>query len=207
GIVPAEALIESPSHLAQDAPPRPGGHASFLVLALNHSVSSLDLDWWQSGVGTKGNVELQRISADLKSWCETDAGVKALPLAYHVERGGLFLKDAATLAGLGVIGSNNLLVTPEYGSRVRLRAVALDRVCSGSGPGGESPCDACAGPCMRSCPQGAFEGGSFSREACMMQMHADESGAVPPDRATWGTNDGPVVKYCRACELACPVGR
>jgi epoxyqueuosine reductase len=36
------------------------------------------------------------------------------PLPYKVEEGGMFLKDAATLAGLGIIGKNNLLITPEF---------------------------------------------------------------------------------------------
>jgi epoxyqueuosine reductase len=36
------------------------------------------------------------------------------PLQYKVEEAGMFLKDAATLAGLGIIGKNNLLITPEF---------------------------------------------------------------------------------------------
>ena len=36
---------------------------------------------------------------------------------------GLYLKEAGVLAGLGVIGRNNLLITEKYGPRVRLRAV------------------------------------------------------------------------------------
>jgi len=51
------------------------------------------------------------------------------------------LKDAAVLAGLGCIGKNNLLLTPEYGSRVRLRAFTIDLVLPSTGPLPFDPCE------------------------------------------------------------------
>ena len=36
---------------------------------------------------------------------------------------GLFIKDSAALAGIGPIGKNNLLLTEQFGSQVRLRAL------------------------------------------------------------------------------------
>jgi epoxyqueuosine reductase len=45
---------------------------------------------------------------------------------YYIHKGGIFLKDSAVCAGLGVIGKNNLLITPEYGPRVRLRALFVN---------------------------------------------------------------------------------
>jgi len=40
-------------------------------------------------------------------------GINACPLPYRVEQGGILLKDAAVLAGLGVTGKNNLVITPQ----------------------------------------------------------------------------------------------
>ena len=50
-----------------------------------------------------------------------ELGINALSLPYQIEFGGTFLKDSAVLAGLGVIGKHNLLVTPEFGSDLRLQ--------------------------------------------------------------------------------------
>lgn len=43
-----------------------------------------------------------------------------------IESGGIFMKDAAVLAGLGTIGKSNLVITPKYGSRIRWRVLLLD---------------------------------------------------------------------------------
>ncbi|MEA3231699.1 MAG: hypothetical protein U9Q05_08095 [Thermodesulfobacteriota bacterium] len=59
-------------------------------------------------------------------WLEKEKGITAEKLPYHIESGGIFLKDAAALAGLGCIGKNNMLVLMKYGPRVRLRALLLN---------------------------------------------------------------------------------
>jgi len=51
-----------------------------------------------------------RISKVLVKWLYDTHGIKAQALPYHVEKGGVYLKDAACLAGLGVRGKNNLLI-------------------------------------------------------------------------------------------------
>jgi epoxyqueuosine reductase len=132
--------------------------------------------------------------------------IKARLLPYHVERGGVFLKDAAVLAGQGVIGANNLLITPEYGPRIRLRALSIDAKFTPTGPLDFSPCDSCDIRCREACPQKAFTQGSYGRGFCVKQMGLDEA-----NRATLETEveDTPraCVKYCRACELTCPIGQ
>ncbi|MBC8492582.1 MAG: hypothetical protein H8D43_02260 [Chloroflexi bacterium] len=39
--------------------------------------------------------------------------INACPQPYRVEQGRILLKDAAVLAGLGVMGKNNLVITPQ----------------------------------------------------------------------------------------------
>ena len=78
-------------------------------------------------------------------------------------------------------------------------------------------------PCLQACPQQAFaktiynrldygldtlpgRSGTYDRFSCNRQMASDESdgGAVTIEgRETAGR----LVKYCRACELACPMGK
>ena len=101
------------------------------------------------------------MSDQLKGSLAETFEIAAQPLPYHVEKGGIFLKDAAMLAGLGIIGANNLLITPQFGPRVRLRALFLDcELAAPTGPLNFSPCDGCNQPCWEACPQQAFVSGT-----------------------------------------------
>jgi epoxyqueuosine reductase len=181
-----------------------GHEGSVILLALEHPVERPELDWWDGRGGTAGNRRLIKISKGLVGWLKDEHGVDAVDLPYHVERGGVLLKDAAVLAGLGRIGRNNLLLTPELGPRVRLRGLRLALDLEPSSPVGSDadPCADCDMPCVSACPQQALDDG-YSRARCDLQMKADEA-----DATTIRSPDGPpVVKYCRACELSCPLGR
>jgi epoxyqueuosine reductase len=50
------------------------------------------------------------VSEELADWLFRTHKVRAQSLPYHVEKGGVYLKDAAVYAGLGVVGKNNLLL-------------------------------------------------------------------------------------------------
>ncbi len=255
----------------------PEGALSVLVVAVSHPPDRPEMDWWFGRSDPPGNKILAGIVQALCDRIPSEFGVRAVHLPYHVDRGGTYLKDAAVLAGVGRIGLNNLLLTPHYGPRVRLRALTLDVALQPTGPALFDPCADCAAPCREACPQNAFmsnakEGGipvnrseelrsagwvrlpardgRFSRAACMRQMNRDlETAAAPdtdlsviePDAATGApaasaveveaaasaarasdvsatdaaaaaatgatfTVAGKVVRYCRACELSCPVG-
>lgn len=69
-------------------------------------------------------------------------------------RNPISAKHAAQAAGLGVIGRNTLLMTPEYGNMVWLGAVVTDAPLEGDPP---LEWDACAGCdlCVKICPVGA----------------------------------------------------
>jgi epoxyqueuosine reductase len=202
GITDAGPLRAAPSYRTWVGDPLPDDVPSVVVLGLAHPESRPELDWWGVRGGTAGNLRLQQISVELVLWLERQHGIRAVPVPYHVERGGTFLKDAAVLAGLGVIGRNNLLITPCHGPRVRLRALFVDSALPAAAYSRRSPCDGCYEPCRSACPMNAFASGFFSREACSRQMEADESRRNSGD----GVEDDSLIRYCRACELACPMG-
>ena len=200
GIACADRLRGSPSHTACACRSLTESARSVLVLALHHSESDLELDSWGGEGGTRGNLQLIRISREVAAQAVRHLGIAARTLDYAPVPRGTFLKDAAVLAGLGVIGKNNLLITPGFGPRVRLRALALEAELAPSTSDPFSPCSHCDRACQTSCPQQAFAHRVFERDACTRQMNADES--VAKDRA-----DGYRIAYCRRCELSCPVGR
>ena len=100
-----------------------------------------------------------------------------------------------------------------------------------TGPIAFDPCGGCEEFCRRACPQNAYEekvlsavetgmvtlpgrDGCFSRAKCMIQMNQDvedsrvdvndiEQFAVDIEDISH-TKD--LIRYCRRCELACPVG-
>lgn len=198
----------------------PPGARSAVVLGLAHPEAKPELDWWitgQSGGNTAGNRLLIKTVSELKTWVERELGIQCFKLAYHVERGGVYLKDAAVLAGLGCIGKNNLLVTPQYGPRLRLRVMLTDADLPSTGLIDFDPCEDCPASCRNACPQAAFarqiyskaayglealpgRSGTYNRFRCNRQMERDETNfeAVKPGNEQR-------VKYCRECELACPV--
>jgi len=80
------------------------------------------------------------------------------------------MKKAAELAGLGAIGMNQLLVTPEYGPRVRMSAFITDAPLAADKPIGAQICDSC-GACVKNCPSGALAGdNSFDFAVCSAYM-------------------------------------
>jgi epoxyqueuosine reductase len=70
--------------------------------------------------------------------------------------GLLSLKHAAVKAGLGVIGWNSLLITPQYGPRVRLTGIVTDARIEPDTGMSKDPCPEC-GSCVANCPAGALE--------------------------------------------------
>jgi epoxyqueuosine reductase len=185
-------------------------HKSVLVWALVHPASDPVLDWWSMKVPgfTPGNGIMRMQSKKLRIWMGEELGIKALSLPYQIEYGGAFLKDAAHLAGLGVIGKNNLLVTPEYGTRVRLRAIFMEAALKPTGPIDFDPCKGCHRPCHKACPRDAFRNGSFERPYCKEENDQRDADAEMIDGVIMGIQEASrVSKPCRYCEFACPVAQ
>ena len=185
-------------------------HKSVLVWALVHPASEPVLDWWSMKVPgfTPGNRVMRMQSRKLRIWLGEELGIKALSLPYQIEYGGAFLKDSAHLAGLGVIGKNNLLVTPGFGTRVRLRGIFMEAELEPTGPIDFDPCDGCDRPCHRVCPRGAFRSGAFERSLCIKENDKRDADAKMIDGSIMGIEEASKVsKPCRYCEFACPVAQ
>ena len=52
----------------------------------------------------------------------------------------------------------------------------------------------------------AFPQGKYSQSSCVKQMNADVENTVPDGEIGENGKRNLVTKYCRACELSCPVG-
>ena len=203
GIANADILRMSPSHRDTSRQTLPKATRTVLILALHHPKTLPELDYWGGKGSTRGNLSLIRMAKDIARQAKSDLDICAKPLEYPATDKGTFLKDAAVLAGMGVIGKNNLLITPEYGPRVRLKALALEIELPPTEPRADfDPCSSCAMPCRKICPQAAFASNRYDRPMCEIRMRLDESAPLKSADA-----NGYCVSYCRGCELACPIGQ
>jgi epoxyqueuosine reductase len=206
GITSRHLILQSPSHKNSENVRWPSQAKSVVVIALKHKSTEPSLDWWDGIYGTPGNQKLISITIQLKRWFKKKYGILANDVPYYIHKGGIFLKDSGVYAGLGVIGKNNLIITPEYGPRVRLRALFVNvHLETTRFQKDFEPCKNCEIPCRQACPRKAFETGAYNRKLCQKQMEQDEIESTISKNTGIMYYEDAVIQYCRACELACPV--
>ncbi len=111
-------------------------------------------------------------------------------------------KTVATRAGLGWIGKNCLLVTPKYGSAVRLSSLLTDAPLPFDPPVTESRCKGCT-VCVSRCPAKALTGALWTpdtkREAL---FHKEDCKKMQIQRMKQAT--GIETDLCGLCFAVCP---
>jgi len=121
------------------------------------------------------NYFLDRIALGVVQFIQ-NRGWSALPIPssqtidWENQRGHLSHKEVAQQAGLGWIGRNNLLVNPDFGSRVRLVTVLTDFPipCDKTTEDGCSECRDCLGVCPAGAIKERLE--DFDRIACYRKL-------------------------------------
>jgi len=135
-----------------------------------------------------------------------EAGYEAFPIpasqrVTEDRLAGIFShRLAAALSGLGWIGRNSSLISPEYGPRLRLVTVLTDCPLPEDRPM-ESRCGVCRA-CEEACPSGAITGEEFCPEDPLEKRFlgylCDEH--LSRVRSTFGK------RICGKCLSACPWG-
>lgn len=201
----------------------PKNAKSVLAIAVSHPQEKPELDWWFGKTNPPGNKVLISIIDSLCKWIETQFEYEVKHLPYQVGQGGLFLKDVCVLAGIGCIGDNNLLITPEFGPRIRLRALTVNVAMPSTGPAEFYPCASCHKPCRKVCPRSAmkkmvytpqdYDGmtslpgrtGVYDVSKCDLEI--SENVVTATNQMVEGLKEEKtIIKYCRRCEFACPIG-
>jgi epoxyqueuosine reductase len=110
-------------------------------------------------------------------------------------------KTAATRAGLGWIGKNALLVTPEFGPRLRLVTVLSDYSFEPGHPIEKSRCGDCL-ECVNICPLKAIKGGDWQagvkREELVDAFSCN--GLIEKNKGIFN------APLCGRCLSVCPAG-
>ncbi|MDQ1330275.1 MAG: Epoxyqueuosine reductase [Thermodesulfobacteriota bacterium] len=116
---------------------------------------------------------------------------------------GFSHKLSAHMAGLGWIGKNCLLITPDMGPRVRWATVLTDAPLTASGKSMDERCGDCR-ECVDICPVKAFTGESFRQE----EPRSARFDASKCDRyfSKMKKKDAETA-VCGLCLFTCPYGR
>lgn len=115
--------------------------------------------------------------------------LKERPVAFFSHR------HAAFLAGLGNFGTNNMLLTPAFGPRVRFTSIFTTAAIEPDPVLEEPLCTRC-GRCTEACPVNALEGGDYPR--CLTDKTAcTRRSAELAER---------FISPCGICIKVCPVG-
>ncbi|MEH0018336.1 MAG: 4Fe-4S double cluster binding domain-containing protein [Desulfobacter sp.] len=170
------------------------------------------------------NAILDKIAFNTASHLEKD-GFYSLPIpASQITDqakwyGAISHKAVARMAGLGWQGKNLLLITPEYGSSVRLVTVLTTAPLSPDTPI-ENRCGKCT-RCQQACPAGAIKGvntrthyqsrnqavdldkclAQLKKHSGMLESYPLKGGGDPPIEATFHQ------LICGICIKVCPFGK
>ena len=142
-------------------------------------------------------------------------------------KGEINHKTVAAVAGLGGIGLNRLLITPEFGPFVRLGTVVTDASLDTDQHLDENPCDEC-GLCQTACPVEAIrEDGTLDYGACTSHiLRTGLPGVIGLARKLIGADEKTIkgviygsdfwdvwqstvsgsIYNCSECMGSCPVG-
>ena len=153
------------------------------------------------------NNRLDSIASIISSYI-TQKGYKALPIAAaerinsHYINASFSHKIAASLAGLGWIGKNCLLITPKHGPRVRWISVLTDAPLIVTGEKMRQKCGTCM-ECVKICPVGALIGRNY-KEGEEREKRFDVKKCDVYFNLMEGSERMPV---CGMCLYACPYGK
>ena len=127
---------------------------------------------------------------------ELPSGPKKPSPDWECLQGSIPLKYAAQMAGLGTIGKSSLLVTPQYGPRIRLLAVVTNAPLTADKPLSMDLCGKCK-VCEKVCIAQAISEGRLDIEMC---WRAEMELGEPVPESSFKLCPAPCLKFC-------PVGK
>ncbi len=135
----------------------------------------------------------------------TQTGFRSEPLTFEDSAALIDLRLAAVQAGLGVYGLNGLVVTREYGPRIRFGAVYTAAPLERDAPLSEYYCSSCT-ICWGLCPDRALGPQGLDRARCRAEFAPTPEMARLQEREE--KHPSPATRLqCIRCITACPIGK
>lgn len=144
---------------------------------------------------------LKKVLAQLSRFLHEKFGAKT---RICVDTSPLLERAYAQAAGLGWIGRNSCLITPQFGSWVVLGVLLTDLAL----PPVAAPMAAQCGDCRRCldfCPTGALlENRTLDARRCLSYLTIENRGPLPPEMRR---KQGTAIFGCDRCQEVCPYNR
>ena len=121
----------------------------------------------------------------------------------YVDTGPVLEREIAARAGLGFVGRNTLLVSPDYGSLLFLGEILTDLDLEPDLVTDETPvgCGSCH-RCLESCPTHAFPSAYvLNSRRCISYLTIEHRGSIPEDLRPLMKN---WIYGCDECQTVCP---
>lgn len=123
------------------------------------------------------------------------------PTKIFIDSGPVMEKDFAFQAGLGWIGKNSLLISPEYGSYCLIGCLFTDLELNPDSPIKGDICVDCQ-ICINSCPTGCINNNrTINAESCISYLTIEYSSEF---QMGMGDSVNSWVFGCDICQLVCP---
>ena len=155
------------------------------------------------------NAALDALTSGLAHWIHRhEYQCRPIPASHIIDEkdllGSISHKATARMAGIGWQGKNLLIVSPEFGPRIRLATILTDMPLEPDTPL-KNRCGKCA-ECAKACPSSAIK--NVSTES----RYADREEALHFSRCAEKTLEfsampGIGARICGVCVRACPFGR
>lgn len=155
------------------------------------------------------NADLDRLTAEIAAWIiSRGRRAEAVPASKIMDTenllGAVSHKAIARMAGIGWQGKSLLIVSPEFGPRIRLATVLTDMPLTPDGPV-NSQCNACT-ECTDACPVKAI------RNVTAVERYSSREEALKFALCVERTYENSLVpgigaRICGVCVRACPHGK
>lgn len=212
GFAPEKRFLDAPiGHLPRDILPSATGVITCAIKQLDNVVDNLpDSRFCYSQQHQVLNRTLDDIGLTI-SKCLQRKGFYSVPISsegfYETRQFLAYFshKHAAKAAGLGDIGINNLLVTPQYGSRVRLISIITNAPLVPSPRLKKNPCTEwqglCQKICVELCPAKCIDkNGNLNKVKCRF-YHYEKLGSYLRQNYVFSLERGNLA--CGMCVKAC----
>ncbi len=202
GVAQAESFMEAPmGHRPENILRRARSVVVMAIHLLDASIEAAPSREY-SITYTVVNQELNRMAFHVAKFLQHE-GYRALqvpaspPYDGKHNIGDLSHRHAGELAGIGVFGKNSLLLSTEFGPRMRLVSVITDAPLEAGRPLHLDFCKDCD-KCIRACPAGALEGERLVDKLKCDAYHGKAGERLQLD--DW-------EQICGVCIRVCPIGK